>query len=613
MILKVLLSLLAISPIFSIQIREGFHLDWIQSNCTAYLDTAVDDSSFQFSTLSPSLSMAFIKVVRGDHTVNNACSLTMLGSHEVFLNPICSQTESTLTLNFTMNYEVYDELKWTVFVVGEGEFTGSIEFEDGKVEVEDDYAGIYMHAFTMILLFCLILPVLAFGTYFKVFGTTSHVLLAVFSMGLLFIGLSSVNGKGKSDTNAAKLHLWMGPILALVCFTLAVFGWLLFLRPVTVFLAAMLRFFGNRFNSKWDFSTENVVRTIHFIHRRTAAAVVFLGPFVVWTGWVRWGLSDEGIFVAHPVFFYGVFYILLLHGFFFVRDLPIWSFQAVQEICEKKHRKLVIVETAVVDVTMFTHPGGDAVLNRFIAKDATEAFNAVAKHRTTAESLVKRLSVAVCNDTTSPSVLGFTVAELFKVSKSGETVKKFTFKFPVKVEPGQIAYFYNGDQSRPFTIFSTDLSGTEGDLAIRIIPEGKVTPFLDTLQPGDSVKFHIKEANADAIQERMRTATKIVLIAAGTGITGLIPLVTDYLGNAEIQLIWWVKDDKDLFLQDEIESLQSEKLSSYELKFGKPKGRADFLVLGKTGEGDERGLVICCGPSGFMEMVEKYHKNIIKI
>jgi len=81
--------------------------------------------------------------------------------------------------------------------------------------------------------------------------------------------------------------------------------------------------------------------------------------------------------------------------------LPCWSLDEIRSKVTEEKLMLVIVNNFVHDVSAFapTHPGGFALLNSYIGKDATQVFlgktsPVVYKHSHAAENLLSNMRVA---------------------------------------------------------------------------------------------------------------------------------------------------------------------------------------------------------------------------
>jgi len=78
-------------------------------------------------------------------------------------------------------------------------------------------------------------------------------------------------------------------------------------------------------------------------------------------------------------------------------QLPVMTWDQVEQQTTKRGRKLVVLENFVLDVEQFLnqHPGGSNILSFWSGRDATQAFNGlVYKHSKAARNLVAHLRIA---------------------------------------------------------------------------------------------------------------------------------------------------------------------------------------------------------------------------
>jgi len=78
-------------------------------------------------------------------------------------------------------------------------------------------------------------------------------------------------------------------------------------------------------------------------------------------------------------------------------QLPVMTWEQVEQQTTKRGRKLIVLDNFVLDVEQFLtqHPGGSSILNFWIGREATQAFNGlVYKHSKAARNLVAHLRMA---------------------------------------------------------------------------------------------------------------------------------------------------------------------------------------------------------------------------
>ncbi|XP_051880401.1 cytochrome b5 reductase 4 isoform X2 [Pristis pectinata] len=264
---------------------------------------------------------------------------------------------------------------------------------------------------------------------------------------------------------------------------------------------------------------------------------------------------------------------------------------------------------------------------------------------------LKKLSNTVWNDLGQPrehhnSYEKNTNRDLFywkcnlisKVDVSHNT-RLFCFQLPpgchLTIPVGQHVYLKSCIQDvevvRPYTPVLPSLypeprndyqSCTNIYLMIKIYPTGLLTPIIDKLQIGDSVSLSSPDGNFKCTQ--LKGMTELILLAAGTGFTPMIKLISFTLKISyfrKIRLMFFNKEEKDILWKDQLDNLTSKDkrfeveyiLSEPHLEWTGKRGRIERslcseLLSRRTEEG--KSLVCVCGPNSFTEQVVGFCKEL---
>jgi cytochrome-b5 reductase len=145
---------------------------------------------------------------------------------------------------------------------------------------------------------------------------------------------------------------------------------------------------------------------------------------------------------------------------------------------------------------------------------------------------------------------------------------------------------------------------------VKLYPNGKQSPHLHSLKPGDTLTF----APIRQFPWTPNQHAHLALIAGGAGVTPMYQLARGILQNPDdrtrITLVWGNNTDEDIFLKDEIATLERSYPGRFKAvhvvsnpKPGSPhpKGYVTRQVLEDAGLGAEGGKnrdvkVLICGP-----------------
>jgi len=173
-------------------------------------------------------------------------------------------------------------------------------------------------------------------------------------------------------------------------------------------------------------------------------------------------------------------------------------------------------------------------------------------------------------------------------------------------EPGQyltISNDFGGKEiRRSYSICSTD--DQQLQIGVRRIDGGIMSTYLhDTLIIGTKVKVHIPEGNFT-----VKSAQKICVFAAGSGITPIASMVGKYGSTKEFKVFYNVKTEEEILFKDLLDTVQSTYYLSQQTQSPYQAGRLDYDALIEALKND-LSLLQCdsfliCGPNEFMEKIE---------
>ncbi len=144
------------------------------------------------------------------------------------------------------------------------------------------------------------------------------------------------------------------------------------------------------------------------------------------------------------------------------------------------------------------------------------------------------------------------------------TVKLFRFRAADSIgyDPGQIAPLVvdTGDKKyvKPYSIASRPGDPSAVELCIKLVPEGRATPFLHDCQAGLEAKM---VGPTGGLSARGADTTRLVFIATGTGIAPFRSIIWHLheQGDArQIELVAGTRFDNELLFADEWRSLEAD-------------------------------------------------------
>lgn len=210
-------------------------------------------------------------------------------------------------------------------------------------------------------------------------------------------------------------------------------------------------------------------------------------------------------------------------------------------------------------------------------------------------------------------------------------VPKSTY-LPVPIGYHVYIRFPGNDIVKPYTPVAAALSladpvelGRQIHLFIKVYNEGALTPLLDELPVGSKIEVSLPEGTftSDKLTAATVTATDIVLLGAGTGITPMIRLMLAALKNSKkVHLILFNKTEEDIPWKEELDNLVDNHssllkvthiLSQANDSWSGLKGhiRQDLLEKLLPQRSKERIIYLCiCGPLAFTKLGVNLFKEL---
>ncbi|XP_075454009.1 cytochrome b5 reductase 4 isoform X2 [Ascaphus truei] len=160
-------------------------------------------------------------------------------------------------------------------------------------------------------------------------------------------------------------------------------------------------------------------------------------------------------------------------------------------------------------------------------------------------------------------------------------------------------------------------------IMIKIYPNGSFTPQVDNLTIGDYIL--VSNPQGDFRKSQTEAVEDIFLLAAGTGLTPMIKLLTHVLNSVyslrRAKLIFFNKTEGDILWREQVEQLclvdkrfeaqfvlsePSDTWTEYQGHISLP-----FLSVTITRSGKESKMLICiCGPNGFVDQGIRFLQDL---
>ncbi|XP_050429995.1 cytochrome b5 reductase 4 [Adelges cooleyi] len=223
--------------------------------------------------------------------------------------------------------------------------------------------------------------------------------------------------------------------------------------------------------------------------------------------------------------------------------------------------------------------------------------------------------------------------ESYKVTHN---VQFLLFKYEQQVYnhvyPGQHVYVkskLNGcDISRPYTpvwplVDTTEYGRIAEDnlcLLVKTYPNGTLSSHLCSLCPGDFIEVSKPQGSFEC----WTLKTNLILLAAGTGITPMVPIIWNALHSPikkyHVTLLYWNKTEKCIIWKEQLNELCAKYTSRFIVKHilsgddnqeNTQNGHVDDVLIKKyvpaQSNNDQMTSAICiCGPLGFNQLCEKF-------
>ena len=341
---------------------------------------------------------------------------------------------------------------------------------------------------------------------------------------------------------------------------------------------------------------------VRYAHGAVGIALSFFGPYVVWTGWVQLmpvipviaGLTDTAwawysVAISLLVVFAGLF-VLELKRHRVVKHESSMRLITQPEIDQmvQEGKLIVVVDGIVCEIPPdFKHPGGRTVLEKLNGKEvgaimrggtvfeidgrirsyhhSASAFKyatkmAIGRIHFTDSIEMSNMAVPVASAPVEDEVLFGKVVSMNQVNQSADFPVRL-FKIALDSDCAEACVgsrifisLTAADGSvleRPYTVCASE--GRTIEFCIKIYPEGAMTSRLNRLKPGQTVTLSKPVAHS-AIPSVPKPPLLVVFVAGGTGVT---PMISYFKECAKIalggHLLWWVRNEGDLFLVKEIE------------------------------------------------------------
>lgn len=174
---------------------------------------------------------------------------------------------------------------------------------------------------------------------------------------------------------------------------------------------------------------------------------------------------------------------------------------------------------------------------------------------------------------------------------------------------------------RPYTPISTPDTQGELDLLIKHYPEGKMTQYLKTLKPGDTLM--LKGPNPK-FPYKANQFKEIGLIAGGSGVTPIWQIVQEVANNPDdktkVTVLFANKKEEDILLSEKWNKLASDSrfkivhfLDTPPSKWSGESGFIDVDAVKKylpSPDLDDKVKIFVCGPPPMMKAISSPKKSM---
>ncbi len=161
---------------------------------------------------------------------------------------------------------------------------------------------------------------------------------------------------------------------------------------------------------------------------------------------------------------------------------------------------------------------------------------------------------------------------LFKAKLSEKTLVggKFIFLKLELVEPTKITFTAGQyillntpitPQKRQYSIVSAPRLDHAIELLVELIPDGKASGYLNSLDPGAEVDFYAPAGEFTIAEPVQQTQDPLVFIGTGSGFAPLRSMILDQLRTREtkrpLMLYWGMRHAEELFWLEDLEELKN--------------------------------------------------------
>jgi NAD(P)H-flavin reductase len=155
--------------------------------------------------------------------------------------------------------------------------------------------------------------------------------------------------------------------------------------------------------------------------------------------------------------------------------------------------------------------------------------------------------------------------------------------------------------TRPYSIASAPADSHAIELLFNLVPDGPGSSFLFSLKPGDPVSFR---GPAGTFVLRDYPDRRLLFVATGTGIAPIRAMLQTRLPSpTPVKLIWGLRQERDLYYQDELAALAAHYPEfSYTITLSQPSplwtgavGRVQSLVETHATSVEDLAVYLCGG------------------
>ncbi|XP_033729427.1 cytochrome b5 reductase 4-like [Pecten maximus] len=159
-------------------------------------------------------------------------------------------------------------------------------------------------------------------------------------------------------------------------------------------------------------------------------------------------------------------------------------------------------------------------------------------------------------------------------------------------------------------------------LMIKIYKNGALTPWIDSLKPGDTIEVSQYDGNFN--ESRLAGQGDLIMYAAGTGFTPMVGLINHCISqntDRKVKLMFFNKTEDDILWREHLDSISVKHewftvqyvLSEPGSNWKGPQGRIrpDLMEsFSPHSDGKTDDLICACGPTPFTKTVIQLAKDI---